>query len=179
MPFGHPGYGYPGPWGPMPPRSPQRPGSVITSAVLAFVQAGVVLIASLYLWFFTSLIGVAARDNPAVFGSSRMASLVTEATVMAVVQLLSVVLLIVGGVRALSSRTRTAWLLVVAAHTAQVLLAVYWAVRLITVVDSLPGAGVEAVPAAFTIVFAAAPVVGLGLLLFGPGRQWFESAHRP
>jgi hypothetical protein len=152
---------------------------VITSAVLAFVQAGVVLIASLYLWFFTSIMGVAARDNPAVFGSSRMESLVTEATVLAVVQVLSVVLLIVGGVRALSSRTRTARLLVVAAHTAQVLLAVYWAVRLITVVDNLPGVGVEAVPAAFTIVFAAAPVVGLGLLLFGPGRQWFESAHRP
>ena len=64
--------------------------------MLAFVQAGVVLIASLYLWFFASMIGVAAQDNPA---SSVVpdGALATEVTVLAVVQLLSVVLLIVAG----------------------------------------------------------------------------------
>jgi hypothetical protein len=152
---------------------------VITSAVLAFVQAGVVLIASLYLWFFTSVIGLAARDNPAVFGSSRMQSLTTEVTVLAVLQLLSVVLLVVAGVRALGARTHAAWLLVVGAHAVQVALAVYWAVRLVTFVNDLPGAGTQGAPAAFTIFFAAAPVVGVGLVLAGPGRHWFESQHHP
>ena len=55
-PAPYPGYGYPGPWA---PRRPQRPGQVITSAVLAFVQTALVLVASLYLWFFTSMIGFA------------------------------------------------------------------------------------------------------------------------
>jgi hypothetical protein len=29
------------------------------------------------------------------------------------------------------------------------------------------------------MLFAAAPVVGLGLVLGGSGRRWFESPHRP
>jgi hypothetical protein len=178
-PYGYPGYGFPGAWGPVPPRRPQRPGTVISSAVLAFVQAGVVLLSSLYLWFFTSMIGLAAQDNPAIFASSRMQSLTSEATVLAVFQALSVVLLIVAGTRALSVRTRAAWLLLVASHAVQVALAVYWAVRLVTVVNDLPGIGVEGTPAAFTIFFAAAPVVGLGLVLFGSGRRWFESPQQP
>jgi hypothetical protein len=177
--YGYPAYGYPGPWGSVPPQRPQRPGQVITSAVLAFVQAGVVLIASLYLYFFTSMIGLAAQDNPAIFASSRMQSLTTEATVLALLQVLSVVLLIVGGVRALASRTRTAWVLAVGAHAVQVVLALYWAVRLATIVGDLPGGGAEGTPAAFTIFFAAAPVVGLGLLLLGSGRHWFGSPQQP
>jgi hypothetical protein len=177
--YGYPAYGYPGPWGSVPPQRPQRPGQVITSAVLAFVQAGVVLIASLYLYFFTSMIGLAAQDNPAIFASSRMQSLTTEATVLALLQVLSVVLLIVGGVRALASRTRTAWVLAVGAHAVQVVLALYWAVRLATIVGDLPGGGAEGTPAAFTTFFAATPVVGLGLLLLGSGRHWFGSPQQP
>src|SRR3954451_20025032 len=114
-PYGQPGYGYPPPWGPVPPNRPQRPGPVITSAVLAFVQAGVVLIASLYVWFITSMVGLAAQDNPAVFASSRMESLTTEATALAVLQVLSAALLIGAGVRALAARSRPAWLLILAA----------------------------------------------------------------
>jgi len=178
-PYGYPGYGYPGPWGPVPPRGPRRPGPVITSAVLSFVQAGVVLIASLYVWFFASVIDVLAEDNPAVFGSSRMESLATEVTVLAIVQLVSVVLLIVAGIRVLSSRTRAAWLLAVAAHGVQIVLAVYWAVRLVTLVNEAPGADSTGALAAVAMLFAAAPVVGLGLVLGGSGRRWFESPHRP
>ena len=177
--YGYPAYGYAVPWGPVPLQRPQRPGQVVTSAVLAFVQAGVVLIASLYLWFFTSMIGLAAQDNPAIFASSRMESLTTEATVLALLQVLSVVLLIVAGVRALASRSRTAWVLAVGAHAVQVVLALYWAVRLVTIVADFPGGGGEGTPAAFTIFFAAAPAVGLGLLLFGGGRAWFGSPQQP
>ena len=163
----------------MPPRRPQRPGTVITSAVLAFVQAGIVLIASLYVWFFASVIDVLAEDNPAVFGSSRMESLATEVTVLAILQLLSVVLLIIAGIRVLSARTRAAWLLALAAHAVQIVLAIYWAVRLVTLMNEAPGADSTGALAAVTIVFAAAPVVGLGMVVAGSGRRWFASPHQP
>jgi hypothetical protein len=176
--YGYPGYGYPGPWGPVPPRAPQRPGQVITSAVLAFVQAGVVVFASLYLWFIASFVGLAAQGDPTV-SSSRVDALTTEATVLAVVQLISVVLLVAAGIRALTARTRTAWLLAVAAHGVQIVLAIYWAIRLTTLLDELPGAGPQGAMAAFTIVFAAAPLVGLGMVLFGAGRRWFEVPPGP
>ena len=173
-----PGYGYPGPWGPVPPRGPQRPGQVITSAVLAFVQAGVVLFASIYLWFIASFVDLAAQSDPSV-SSSRVDSLTTEATVLAVVQLVSVVLLVVAGIRALTARTRTAWLLIVAAHAVQIMLAGYWAIRLTTLLDELPGAGPQGALAAFTIVFAASPLVGAGMVLVGAGRRWFDGPIGP
>jgi hypothetical protein len=141
--------------------------------VLAFVQAGVVLFASLYLWFIASFVGLAAQGDPTV-SSSRVDALTTEATVLAVVQLVSVVLLVAAGIRALAARTRTAWLLTVAAHGVQIVLAIYWAIRLTTLLDELPGAGPQDAMAAFTIVFAACPLVGLGMVLFGPGRRWFD-----
>jgi hypothetical protein len=184
QPYGYPGYptlpgyGYPGPWGPVPPRGPQRPGQVITSAVLAFVQAGVVLFASIYLWFIASFVDLAAQSDPTV-SSSRVDSLTTEATVLAVVQLVSVVLLVVAGIRALTARTRTAWLLIVAAHAVQIVLAGYWAIRLTTLLDELPGAGPQGAMAAFTIVFVASPLVGLGMVLFGAGRRWFDGPPGP
>jgi hypothetical protein len=162
----------------VPPRRPQRPGPVVTSAVLAFVQAGVVLIASLYVWFFASVIGVVSRENPGVY-ASRMDALATEVTVLAVVQLVSVVLLVVAGIRALGARTRAAWLLTVGAHAVQIVLALYWAVRLVRLMNDTPGADAPGALAAVTILFAAAPVVGLGLVLGGSGRRWFESPHRP
>jgi hypothetical protein len=172
-PYGQPGYGYPGPWGPMPPRAPQRPGQVITSAVLAFVQSGVVLFASLYLWFIASFVGLAAQGDPTI-SSSQVDSLTTEGTVLAIVQLLSVVLLVTAGIRTLSARTRAAWLLTVAAHAVQIVLAGYWAFRLVTLLNDIPGAGPQGALAAFTILFAAPAVVGLGMVVVGPGRRWFD-----
>ena len=147
--------------------------------MLAFVQAALVLIASLYLWFFASVIGLAAEGNPAVFASSRMQALTTEVNVLAVVQLLSAVLLVVAGIRALGARSRAAWLLTVGAHALQIVLAVYWAVRLIAIMRDLPGAGGDGSLATATIVFAAGPAVGLGMLLVGGGRRWFQAPQHP
>ncbi|HEV7186279.1 MAG TPA: hypothetical protein VGN28_00150 [Blastococcus sp.] len=183
QPYGHPGYGapgygYPGPWGPVPPRPPQRPGQVITTAVLAFVQAGVVLFSSLYLWFIASFVGLAASGDPSI-SSAQVASLTREGTVVAIVQLLSVVLLVTAGIRALSARTRASWLLVLAAHGSQLLLAVYWAVRLVSLMHDFPGGGPGGGFAAFTLVFGAAPLVGLGMVVVGPGRRWFEGPAGP
>jgi hypothetical protein len=171
--YGYPGqYGHPGPWGP-PPRGPQRPGQVITAAVLAFVQAGVVLVASLYVWFFASLLDLTV-GTPGGVPSARAGALATEGTVLAVVQLVSAVLLVVAGIRALSSRSRGAWLLMVGALAVQLVLAAYWAVRLVTLMDDMPGPEPSGALGAVTIFFAVAPVVGLGMVLVGPGRRWFE-----
>ncbi|HLM06414.1 MAG TPA: hypothetical protein VK402_14645 [Blastococcus sp.] len=170
-PYGWPPqYGYPMPWVPQPPR---RPGQVITSAVLAFVQAGLVLFATLYVWMIASLADFAANDPdvPAAFRG-----LATEATVLAVVQVFSVVLLVVAGIRALTRRTRAAWILLLVAHGAQVALALYWAVRVMSLFGDLPDPGPDpgGIFAAYSLFFAAAPLVGLGLVLVGAGRRWFD-----
>jgi hypothetical protein len=146
--------------------------------VLAFVQGGVVLLASLYVWFFASVLGVVSQETPGVY-ADRMDSVSTEVTVLAILGIASVVLLVVAGIRALSARTRAAWLLTIAAHAVQIVLAVYWAVRLVTFMNDIPGPDSSAALAAVSIVFAAAPVVGLGLLLSTSSRRWFESPHRP
>jgi hypothetical protein len=162
----------------VPPRAPQRPGQVITAAVLAFVQAGVLLIASLYLWFFASVIDIAAQESPEVYDLATANALATEGTVLAVVQLLSAVLLVVAGIRGLNARTRGAWLLVLAAHAVQVLLALYWAVRLTGLMHDAPGPDAEGALLSVTLFFATAPLVALGLLLIGAGRRWFDGTAR-
>jgi hypothetical protein len=173
-------WGYPvpygaAPWGPVPPRRPQRPGQVITAAVLAFAQAVVVLIASLYVWFFASIADLASSGRPDVYTSETARSLATEGTVLAVVQLFSVALLVVGGVLALNRRTLTASRLLAGAHVVQVVLALYWAGRLLDVLGDLPGADGEGSLAAFSLFFLVGPVVSLGLLLSGAARRWFTA----
>jgi hypothetical protein len=171
VPFGHPGgYGQPAPWGPVPVRRPQRPGQVVTAAVLAFAQAMVVLIASVYLWFLASLADVVAAEAGGLVPPGRTDALAVEGTVLAVVQLLSAVLLIGAGVWALNARHRGAGRLLQAALAVQVILAAYWAARLLGEFGRFDtGASVLS----FTLFFAAGPVVGLGMLLVGPGRRWF------
>ncbi len=181
-PYGHPApygpapyslapqWGPPAPWGPVPPRPPQRPGQLITAAVLAFAQAVVVLIASLYLWFFASIADLAAAEADGGYPPATVGALATEGTVLAVVQLVSAVVLVGAGVWALNSRRRGAWLLLLAALAVQVILAGYWAVRLMS---EIGGFDSEGAIFAFSLFFAAGPLVGLGMLLVGPGRRWF------
>lgn len=170
--YGH-GYGYPGPWGPVPPPGPRRPGQVVAACVLAFVQAAMVLLASVYVYFFASIARTVVSD--AGGPSSAVDGLATEGSILALVQLISVVALVVGGVLALSARPRAvAFPLLVAALGVQVVLAVYWAVRLSVLAADLPAADPSAVFAWFALLFAAMPVVALGLLLVGAGRRWFR-----
>jgi hypothetical protein len=146
---------------------------VITAAVLAFVQSVVVLIASLYVWFFASIADIASSGRPGVYTSETARRLATEGTVLAVVQLFSVALLVVGGILALNRRTPTAYRLLAGAHIVQVVLALYWAGRLLDVLGDLPGADGEGSLAAFSLFFLVGPVVSLGLLLSGAARRWF------
>jgi hypothetical protein len=163
-------YWPPAPWGAGPPRPPQRPGQVITAAVLAFAQAAVVLIASLYLWFVASIADLAVAEADGAYSPGMVDALAAEGTVLAVVQLLSSVVLVGAGVRALTSRRQGAWRLLVAALAVQVALAGYWAVRLLS---EIGGFDTQGAILSFSLFFAAGPLVGLGMLLVGPGRRWF------
>ena len=173
-----PPHGYPQPWVPGPPPGPRRPGQVVGSAVLAFVQAGLVLFASLYVWFAVSLVGFAAGQAPGAGGSATAQELAAEGNVLVLIGGVSTVLLVVAGIAGLTRRSRTAWLLLVAGHAVQILLAAYWGIRLYTVLGDVPGTLSEGAFASFALVFAAAPLAGLGLVLFGPGRRWFDGTPR-
>jgi hypothetical protein len=168
-----PAYGYPGPWAP-----PRRPGQLITAAVLAFVQGGLVLIASLYVWFFASVADLAVQGTSGSFAPGPVDALATEGTTLAIVQLVSFVLLVVGGIRALNARTRGAWRLLLVSHAVQVALSVYWAVRLSMIFDDVPGPDGEGPLVAFTVFFAAGPLVAIGLLLTRTVRAWFAPAEQ-
>lgn len=166
------GYGYPGPWGQPAPPGPRRPGQVVAACVLAFVQAAMVLLGSLYVFFFASIArAVETGDN----GSPAIQGLATEGSVVALLQVLSVVALVVGGVLALAARPRpAAFPVLLGALAVQVVLAVYWAVRLSVLADHLYGSGSSGGLAWFALLFAVMPIVGLGLVLVGAGRRWFR-----
>jgi magnesium-transporting ATPase (P-type) len=170
-----PGYGWaPSPYwpayGPPVPARPRRPGQLVAAAVLAFVQAAVVTLTSAYLLLLASTFGVLASGSA---GDPEAESLVTEAVVVTVVQLLSAIALVVGGVVVLHRRSRPSWLTLLVAFAVQLALALYWVLRLAT----LDGSTDDVLrPAAVLVVgvlfFAAAPAVGLGLLLTGTVRRW-------
>jgi hypothetical protein len=169
--YGHPGYGYPSFGQPVAPRPPRRPGQLVTAAVLTFVQAALVLVTSLYVYFFAALLEIASRDVPLPGAATAFAG---EGTVLAIVQVISAVLLVVGGIRVLMRRTPAAWWLLVGALAAQVVLAAYWLVRLVEFERDLPGPDEPGPFLATTFVYAAMPLVALGMVLFGPGKRWFE-----
>jgi hypothetical protein len=156
----------------MPPSGPRRPGQVVAAAVLSFVQGGLVLLASVYVFFFASIARVAVLDATGSSASGTVDDLASEGNALALIQVLSVVALIVGGVLALGRRRAALWVLV-GALGAQVVLAVYWAVRLNAIGDELPGPDPASAFTWFSVLFAAMPLVALGLLLIGPGRAWF------
>ncbi|MEX5720154.1 hypothetical protein [Geodermatophilus maliterrae] len=171
--YGWPGHGIPA-WGPPAPPRPRRPGQVVAAAVLAFVQAGLVAVASAYVLLLASTFGFLATV-PGASDDAGASALVTEATVLTVVQLLSAIALVVGGVMVLNRRSRASWLTLVAASGGQLALALYWLVRLSTLsgfVDDTTGSDPSGVLVVGVLFFAAAPAVGLGLLLVGAVRRW-------
>jgi hypothetical protein len=148
---------------------------VTGAAVLSFVQAGLVLFATLYIWL---LVSMGRLESVAIHGPSNGGPLVVEGTVLAVVQVLSVGALIAAGALALSRRSRLAWVVVLVASTVQVALAGYWATRLPTVIGNIDSGASDNGVAVFSVLFAAAPLVALGLVLFRPGRSWFDGTPR-
>jgi hypothetical protein len=146
---------------------------VVAASVLAFVQAAMVLLASLYVFFFASIARTVVAD--AGGSSSAVDGLATEGSVLALLQVLSAAALVVAGVLALANRPRpAAFPVFLGALGVQIALAVYWAVRLSFLAGDLPGADPSAIFAWFALLFAAMPVVALGLVLVGAGRRWFR-----
>jgi hypothetical protein len=173
---GFPGWPVPPPYwpayGPPVPGRPRRPGQVVASAVLAFVQAGLVALTSAYLLLLASTLGVVSTG----FGGAAEAdALVTEGVVVTVVQMLSAVALVVGGILVLNQRSRPSWLTLLVALAAQLVIALYWLVRLSTL-DAFTGevVGSTALLLVAVLFYVAAPAVALGLLLVGPVRRWAD-----
>jgi hypothetical protein len=168
-----PAYGWPAPWGPPVPPAPRRPGQVTGAAVLSFVQFGLALLGTLYL-FFVALVAGAVAGLPDAQLPAGVDGLVVEGFALAAVQLAAEVVLLVAAVRALRRRGPGPWRLLVAALAAHVVLAGYWFVRLRVLDGRLPGdsAGALAGLSTWSLLFAAVPLVALGLLLVGPGRRW-------
>jgi hypothetical protein len=181
-PAGWPPYGaygvpyapYGMPW-PPPPAGPRRPGQVVAAAVLAFVQAAGVAVASAYVFLVASLFAL-AEGEPGFPGDGD--ALATEATALAAVQITSVIALVVGGVMVLGRRSTAARRTLVVALGLQVALAVYWAVRLFALLGQVPGADPSAVLLFGVFCFAVAPAVALGLLAGRPAREWFAAGRR-
>ena len=175
--YAPPGYGWAPPpapywaaYGPPVPARPRRPGQLVAAAVLSFVQAALVALSSAYL----VLLAVAAGALATEYGTSTEDdALVTEAVVLTVVQLLSAIGLVIGGILVLNRRSRGTWLTLVVTCAVQLALALYWAVRLTTLdgfTDELDGPGAALV--AGVLFYAAAPAVALGLLLVPAVRRW-------
>ena len=171
------GYGAPAPWG-APwgrPPAPRRPGAVTGAAVLSFVQFGLVLIATAYL-FLVALLASAVAGLPDAQVPEAFSGLAVEGVVLAVVQVAADVLLLVAAIRALRSRGRGTWRLLVGALAVHVVLAGYWFVRLLVLRGELPGDAADALAALtpYAVLFAVIPLVALGLVVLGSGRRWFE-----
>ncbi|ADB75827.1 hypothetical protein Gobs01_03507 [Geodermatophilus obscurus DSM 43160] len=158
---------WPQPWPPAPAR-PQRPGQVIAAAVLAFVQAAGVALASAYLQLLGSVFSMAA-DEPGFPADG--AALAADAGVLSLVQLVSVVLLVAAGVLALTSRRAPVRWTLAAAFALQLALAAYWVARLLGAFGSASGLLLFLV-----VCFAAGPAVALGLSVGRPARAWFTSS---
>jgi hypothetical protein len=179
----HPGAAYPGwpvpaqywpAYGPPVPARPRRPGQVVASAVLAFVQAGLVALTSAYVLLLASTLGVVSTGFG---GDAEAAALVTEGIVVTVVQVLSVVALVVGGILVLNRRSRSSWLTLVVALAVQLVIALYWLVRLSTLGTLTEDVvGSTGLLVAAVLFYVAAPAVALGLLLVGSVRRWADGA---
>jgi len=87
--------------------------------------------------------------------------------------------LVLAGIRALTARTRAAWLLVLAGHGGQILLALYWAIRLTILIDEGMALGARPVTVLKMVLIQGAGLVGLGLVLGSAGtvalRRWLAS----
>jgi hypothetical protein len=147
---------------------------VTGAAVLSFVQCGLALVGTLYV-FLVALVAGAVSGLADSGPAAQFAGLVVEGLVLAVVQLFADVLLLVAAIRALGRRDRLTWRLLVAALGAHVVLAGYWCVRLLVLRGQVPGdaAGALVSLAPYVLLFAAVPLVALGLVLAGSGRRWF------
>lgn len=161
--YGQPPYGYgqqPGypppqygtPYGQ--PSASQRPGAALAAAVLSYIQAGVVLICS----FFVLAAGTE----------------LVELLLVGIVQLISVGLLIFGAVQITSGTSRN---MLIAASVLQLLLVLYYLVRIASLdeLDAADAEGAVVIP----LFFAVMPAVALGLCFNRMVTQYIAAKTAP
>ncbi len=152
-PLPPPGYppAYPPPW------DSGRPGGLMASSVLAYIDAGLLILAGLIL-----LIGASAVDSwNNAFGSSDQ-GFTAELATDGLVNLLSASLQIAGGVM-MSARNPRGRTLFTAGATICIAAALYWVLR-------VHDAGV----AIWTAVFVALPIIGLSMAWTAPATIWLH-----
>lgn len=158
------GYGQQG-YGGM-PQAPQeytggplpRPGGTTAAAVLAFVQAGLTLIATGLLMIALAALANLADDAEARAGGVDISAGLAEGWIVAIVQLVGVGLLVFAGVKLLSG---TAGPLFLVALGLQIVLCVYWLIR----------SAAPVVP----IALAVMPIVALFLSLSSANKEFVRS----
>jgi hypothetical protein len=149
-PPGYPG-SYPPPW------DTGRPGGISAASVLAYINAGLLILAGLLL-----LAGSSAVDSWNDAFGSHDNHIAAELAVDGLVNLLSAGLQIAGGVMIADRSARGRILLTVGGGLC-VAAGVYWLIR-------VHAASV----AIWTIVFIALPVIGMSLAWTAPCTQWLR-----
>jgi len=146
-------------------RGPVRPGAATASAVLMFIQGGIVLFSTLYVLFFASLAG-----SVSAAGLSEADSYETEFTIIGILQLVSVGLLIFAGIQLLGGSGRT---LAIVACGLQLAFVVYWMIR----IGSLPEFGGDSGGFFFVVplFYAVLPVVALPLAMGKPVADYITA----
>ena len=143
------------------------PAEVVAAAVLAFVQAAAVMVASVFVAFLVVVVVALAAQMDVPSGLP-----FAELIALAAVQLASIAALVIGGVRVLRRRDRTSRRVLAGALVVQLPLAAYWTVR-VSPFFAGEEPGVLAMPPFGVLVLTVAPVVGLGLLSTPSSRAWF------
>lgn len=155
QPYAPPGY-QPGYFVPA-PAAATKPGSVKASAVLAFIQAGFVLISGITL----------LSGSTAFMDISETSSIATELMVVAIVTILTGGLLIAGGAQVFNGKLQ----LIVIAAVVSLLLSVYWFIRL-TSLDVEAG-----VAMIWPMIFAVLPIIIISLCLGSTAKTWAASVQ--
>ena len=163
-PYPAPGYaGYPPvgyqlvPMYPMVPPPPPKPGGAVAAGVLAFVQAGFVLMGSLFI--FTGAAG---------FDSVNNSDLSSEFTVIGILTLIAGGLLIAGGVTIMNRRPA----LLGVGGGLSIAISVYFVIRLSDY------AGLDFaiwVP----LIYAVLPIIAIALSLGAEVRAWSRARNAP
>ena len=148
---GYPPAGYPGAY---PPAKPARPGAVTASAVLAFVQAGAVIIAG--------IVVLAGATSVLDIDDDRATGVGTEFTLVAIVTLICGALLVIGGAQSFQRKVT----ILVVGSAVSLLLSVYWLIRTI-------GLGADfGVAIIWPLIFAVLPIIIISLSLGSTGKAW-------
>ena len=148
---GYPPAGYPGAY---PPAKPARPGAITASAVLAFVQAGAVIIAG--------IVVLAGATSVLDINDDRAAGVGTEFTLVAIVTLICGALLVIGGAQSFQRKLT----ILVVGSAVSLLLSVYWLIRTM-------GLGADfGVAIIWPLIFAVLPIIIISLSLGSTGKAW-------